>query len=46
LTLNGTKGYTAARFRGRQITMRIQETDQESWGLGTLRLRAKPGGGR
>ena len=40
------KGYTTVRFRGRQITMRVQETTQENWGLGTLRIRAKPGGAR
>jgi len=46
ITLNSTKGYTVVRMRARQIAMRLQETLPQSWGLGTLRVRVKPGGKR
>jgi hypothetical protein len=46
VTLDTVKGYTTVRFRAREITMRINQSIDEAWSMGKLRLRLKAGGGR
>ena len=46
VSLGDSRGYTTVRFRARQVSMRIDQTKDEIWTLGKLRLRLKPGGRR
>jgi hypothetical protein len=46
VSLGDPKGYTTVRFRARQLAMRIDQTKDEQWLMGKLRLRIKAGGKR
>jgi hypothetical protein len=46
ITLGDTQGYTTVRFRARQVVVRIDQSKDEIWTLGKLRLRLKAGGRR
>jgi hypothetical protein len=45
-TLDTERGYTDARFTGRQVAMRVQQVKNELWRLGKFRLDIVPGSGR
>jgi hypothetical protein len=45
-TLDTDRGYTDARFTGRQVAMRVQQVKSELWRLGRFRLDVRPGSGR
>jgi hypothetical protein len=44
--LGSEKGYTTVRFRARQISFKIDQTKDELWTLGKIRLRVKGSGRR
>lgn len=44
ITPNGNNGYTAVRFRARQVAIQLDQTVDQAWGLGTTRMRVKARG--
>lgn len=46
IALTNPKGYTTVRFRARQMYMRVTQTKDSFWKMGSIRVRIKAGGKR